>query len=315
MRLLIMGAGAIGSVAGGLMAKAGHAVTLLGRERHMRAIAERGLHITGIWGEHQVSGLRALTSLDGPRPGDFDLILITVKSFDTQRAVAAVAPLVGEDTLVCAYQNGLGNAEIIADAVGWHRTVGARVIFGVVVHEPGRVEVTVIANPTALGVYTQDAPEGRVRAIVAAMDAAGLPTVYTDRIATVLWTKVAYNCALNPMSALLDVPYGALLDTEHTREMMRAIIAELYTVGNAMGVALEPATPEEYIDLLFNRLIPPTAAHYASMRADFLNRHRTEIDALNGAVCRYAAQLGIPCPVNTTLTRLVRAREHALGVR
>ena len=86
MRILIMGAGAIGSVAGGLMAEAGHAVTLLGRERHIRAIAERGLRISGIWGEHHVQGLRALTSLDGLRPGDFDLILIAVKSFDTQRA-------------------------------------------------------------------------------------------------------------------------------------------------------------------------------------------------------------------------------------
>ncbi len=315
MRILVMGAGAIGSVAGGFMAKAGHDVTLIGRENHMRAIAKNGLHITGIWGEHHVTGLRAASTLAGHRPGDFDLILVTVKSFDTQKAVSDIAPLVDENTLVCAYQNGLGNAEIIAEAVGWHRTVGARAIFGVVVNEPGVVEVTVIANPTALGVYTQNAPEGRVRAIVAAMDAAGLPTVYSGKIATVLWGKVAYNCALNPMSALLDVPYGALLDTEHTREMMREIIAELYAVGNAMGVALEPATPEEYIDLLFNHLIPPTAAHYASMRADFLNRHRTEIDALNGAICRYASELNIPCPVNATLTRLVHAREHALGVR
>jgi 2-dehydropantoate 2-reductase len=175
--------------------------------------------------------------------------------------------------------------------------------------------VTVIANPSALGVYAQPGPEDRVRALVAAMDAAGIPTVYSDRIATVLWGKIAYNCALNPLSGLLDVPYGVLAETEHTRAMLREIVTELYAVANAMQVQLEPATAAEYIDLLFDKLIPPTAAHYASMREDFLQKRRTEIDALNGAICRYGESLGVPCPTNTTLTRLVKAREHALGVR
>ena len=315
MRVLVMGAGSMGSVVGGFLAQAGHPVSLVGRERHMAAVREKGLRITGIWGEHHVTSLKTETEVAGLRPGDFDLILITVKSYDTRDAIDAVRGLVDANTLVCSYQNGLGNAEIIADAVGWERAVGARAIFGVWLKEPGCAEVTVIANPTALGVYHDNAPVERVREIAAAMDAAGVPTVYTDRIATVLWAKVAYNCALNPLSALLDVPYGALLDTEHTRETIRDVVTELYDVGNAMGVQLEPETPEAYIGRLFNTLIPPTAAHYASMREDFRQRRRTEIDALNGAICRYGNELGVPCPTNTVLTRLVHAREHALGVR
>lgn len=315
MRLLIMGAGAIGSVVGGFMAKAGHTVTLVGRGPHMAEIRQAGLRITGIWGDHRVAGIEARTTPPEPAAGAYDLILITVKAYDTRGAIEAVKGLVADSTLVCSYQNGLGNAETIAESVGWQRTIGARAIYGVVVKEPGWVDVTVIANPTALGVYSPETPEDRVREIVDAMEAAGLPTVYTDRIATVLWGKVAYNCALNPLSALLDVPYGALLDTEHTREMMREIVHELYAVGMGIGVALEPALPGEYVDLLFNTLIPPTAAHYASMRADFIHKRRTEIEALNGAIVRYAKELGIPCPTNTTLTRLVHAREHALDVR
>ncbi|MCC6486855.1 MAG: 2-dehydropantoate 2-reductase [Candidatus Hydrogenedentes bacterium] len=315
MRILVMGAGAMGSVVGGFMAKAGHEVTLVGRDPHMAAIARDGLRITGIWGEHHVRELVALTDTQGLVAGAFDLILITVKAYNTAEAARAIAPLAGPDTLVCSYQNGLGNAEAIAAEVGWERTIGVRAIYGVVVRQPGLVEVTVIANPTAVGAYHEATPVSRVQEIAAGMDAAGLPTVYTDRIRTVLWGKVAYNCALNPLSALLDVPYGALLDTEHTREILRDIVFELYATGQAMGIELEPASPEAYVRLLFEKLIPPTAAHYASMRADLQHRRRTEIDAMNGAIVRYAGRYGVPCPVNTLLTRLVHAREHALGVR
>jgi len=305
----------MGSVVGGFMAKAGHDVTLVGRDPHMRAVRDNGLSITGIWGEHLVTTLHACTNVAGFNPGDFDLILITVKSYDTQSAVQIIEPLVDSTTLVCSYQNGLGNAELIADAVGWERTIGARAIFGTWLSEPGCAKVTVIANPTALGVYHTDAPAGRVREIVAAMDSAGVPTVYTDKIPTVLWGKVAYNCALNPLSALLDVPYGVLAETDHARQTIREVISELYAVAEAMAVPLEPETAEGYIGLLFDMLIPPTAAHYASMREDFQQKRRTEIDALNGAICRYGEKHGVPCPTNTTLTRLVHAREHALGVR
>jgi 2-dehydropantoate 2-reductase len=316
MRLLVMGAGAMGSAVGGFMAKAGHEVTLVGLDyRHMEHIAEHGLRITGIWGEHQISNLTARTDTARLSAGDFDLILITVKSYHTREAVEEAVPLVSDDTLVCSYQNGLGNAELIADAVGWERTVGARVIFGVRQNEPGSIEITVIANPTALGVYDPAAPADRVKDIAAAMDNAGIPTVYTDEIATVLWGKIAYNSALNPLSALLDVPYGALPESEDSRVIMCEVIHELYAVAEAMDVRLKPESPEGYLDLLFNELIPPTAAHYASMREDFVHGRRTEIDALNGAICRYGEQHNVACPTNTMLTRLVRARERAAGAR
>ena len=314
MRILVMGAGAMGTVAGGFMAKAGHEVTLVGRQSHMKAITEQGLRISGIWGEHHVRNLRALESAQGLEAGRFDLVLVTVKSYDTARALQDILPLLAEDTLVCAYQNGLGNAEIIAKAVGWERTVGARAIYGTRVTEAGAAVVTVIANPTALGVYQGSEAGGRVRDIAAAMDEAGLPTVYTDRIDTVLWAKVAYNCALNPLSAILDVPYGALAETESTRQIIAEVIEELYAVAGAMDVPLEPNTPAAYERFFFDELLPPTAAHYASMREDFQRRRRTEIDALNGAIIRYGQAHGVPCPTNTMLTRLVRAREYALGI-
>jgi len=292
------------------MANAGHSVTLVGRKAHMDAIAKDGLRITGIWGEHLAESLVVRTDLEGLTAGAFDFILVTVKSYDTANAAEAIKPLVDADTLVCSYQNGLGNVELLAEAVGWERSFGARAIYGAWLPEDGQVDVTVIANPTALGTYNPETPAERVRDIAAAMDEAGMPTVYTDSIATVLWSKVAYNCAMNAQSALLDVPYGELLNSEDTRTTMRDVTHELYKVGHALGIHLEPATPEAYIDLLFNELIPPTALHYASMREDFRRRRRTEIDALNGAICRYGKEHGIACPVNERLTRDVRAHEE-----
>ncbi len=309
MRILIMGAGSVGSVVGGFMAEADHDVTLIGRKLHMDAIEAKGLKISGIWGDHEVRGLKTATDLSAIE-GPFDFILMSVKSYDTRSASVAIAPFVGEETLVCSYQNGLGNAETIAEVIGWKHVIDARVIYGVWMPEPGHAEVTVTADATALGGYHNAVPIERVRAIAKAMDDAGIPTHETDSIATYLWNKVAYNCALNPLSALLDVPYGALLDTENTKSMMCEIVTELYAVGQASGVALDPDTAEGYIERLFTYLIPVTAEHYASMREDFRRERRTEIDVLNGAICALGDEHGIPCPTNLTLTRLVRAREH-----
>ena len=314
MRVLIMGAGSVGSVVAGFMAKAGHDLTLIGRKPHMDAIDAKGLKISGIWGEHEVHGLKTATDLSGLE-GPFDFILMSVKSYDTRSASEAIAPFVGEETLVCSYQNGLGNAETIAEVIGWEHVIDARVIYGVWLPEPGHAEVTVTADATALGGYHDAVPIDRIRAIAHAMDEAGIPTRETDSIATYLWSKVAYNCALNPLSALLDAPYGELLDTENTKSLMREIVTELYAIAEAEGIALDPDTAEGYIERLFTFLIPVTAEHYASMREDFRRERRTEIDVLNGAISDLGEKHNIPCPTNLALTRLIRAREHAYLAR
>jgi 2-dehydropantoate 2-reductase len=106
------------------------------------------------------------------------------------------------------------------------------------------------------------------------------------------------------------VPYGRLAELEETRSIMDEVLAEIYSVGGAMGVKLEPATLEGYQRLFYEQLVPPTAVHYASMREDLRHGRRTEIDALNGAIAQYGAARGVPCPANSLLTRLVHARER-----
>jgi len=305
-----MGAGALGSVVGGFMAQAAHRVSLVGRESHMSAIREKGLAISGIWGNHHTTRLRAATSLDDLESHEFDLVLIAVKSYDTQNAVETIRSAVDSRTLICSYQNGLGNAEIIAAKYGWDQCVEARVIFGAWIPEPGSVDITVMAHKTALGVYRDTPHLQRVREVAKAMDDAGVPTEFSERIDSVLWYKLAYNCALNPLSALLDVTYGELLETEDTQAIMEDVIRELYAVGHAKGVALTPPNAEQYIHVFLHELVPSTGGHYASTREDIRNRKRTEIEALNGAICRLGRELNIATPTNDLLTRLIRAREH-----
>lgn len=310
MQVLVMGAGALGTILGGFLARSGHGVTLVGRAAHMEAIAQGGLKVTGIWGEHQITGITTCTTAAEASGGDYDVVFIAVKSYDTAAAIAQVAPLLSGKTLVCSYQNGLGNAETIAAMVGWERVVEAMVIFGVQIPSPGHVDVTVFARPAALGMYREGPPEARVRALAKALDDGGLPTAYSDQIGAELWRKVAYNSALNSLCALLDVPYGKLPELAETRAIMTDIVTELYAVAAARGIAMEPATPAEYMTLFYEKLVPPTAAHYGSTHEDFRLGRRTEIDALNGAIVRFGDEAGVDCPVNRMITRMVKAREQ-----
>ncbi|HEY8491054.1 MAG TPA: ketopantoate reductase family protein [Dehalococcoidia bacterium] len=315
MRFLVMGAGAIGSVFGGLLARAGHQVTLVGRDPHMTAVARHGLRTSGIWGEHHVTGLEAVTS--PPRDGGpYDAVLLTTKAYDTVAALRAAAPALAGGPDVVSLQNGLGNLEAVAEAAGPERTLGGRVIFGAEVVEPGHVVVTVCADDVAVGSPGNRAPADRAARLAAAFAEAGIPASVTDRIESLLWAKLLYNASLNGLSAVLGVPYGALLEQEETRSIMGRLVAEAFAAARAEGVALPWESPEAYRRTLFEELIPATAAHRSSMLQDIARGRRTEIDAINGAVVRVAERHGLDAPANRLVTELVRARERlARGAR
>jgi 2-dehydropantoate 2-reductase len=233
-----------------------------------------------------------------------------VKSWDTRDMTARVAPLLAPDGRVICLQNGLGNLETATEMAGRSRVLGGRVIFGAEVPEPGRVRVTVIADPVLVG-----APDGNDAALDAEarrwaerFSAAGIPSRYTDRLIPELWAKVLYNAALNPLGALLGVPYGRLADDPDTRAIMDEVIDEAFAVARACGVTLAWATAMEYRQVFYGRLVPSTADHRSSMLQDLERARPTEIEAINGYVVRQGASHGVPVPVNATLARLVRAR-------
>ena len=309
MKILIVGAGAVGSVIGGMLAEANHDVSLLGRQSHMAAIVQRGLEIYGVLGKHLVRNMSAYTAAaDVPRQG-FDIILITTKSYDTEQAVREVLQLISPDSMLISVQNGLGNLEVIANAVGMARTLGATIMFGVVMQAPGSVEVTVHHDRLKLGGLGV-MPQEQVESIVQEFTQAGIPSESTPEIMEHIWGKLLYNCCLNPLSALLECNYGELREHQETTDIMSTVIAEIFAVAEGKGVTLMWQEPHEYQRLLIDVLIPNTSAHLSSMLQDIRQGRKTEIDAMNGAIVRLGTELGLNTPTNELLTLLVKAKQR-----
>lgn len=312
MKFLVFGAGSLGSAIGGLLQQAGHDVTLLGRPAHLDAIAAGGLRLDGLWGTHHIHGLR-LASLEEQLDGDdWDVILITVKTYDTAAAVEACRRLVGPQTVVVSIQNGHGNVDLMAAVFGPERVLGARVITGAEL-EPGHVTITGHADALRIGPHHGE-PEQMptARRIAAALKEAGVPAEPTDQFLAYLWAKLIYNCALNPLGALLRKRYGELVAHAPTRRVMSTIIAEAFAVCQAHGIPLFHQQPAEYEKIFDGQMVPATASHYPSMMRDLDRRGRSEIDSMNGAVVRLAAEHGLKVPANELLTAMIKLREQAM---
>lgn len=305
---LVMGAGALGSVFGGLLAEQGRKVSFVGLDDHLKAMQKKGLIIRGLWGEHVIPKVSAYYGTEDISE-TFDVVLLSVKSYHTATVIQSALPFMRDDTCVFSIQNGLGNWESIAEVVGWERTVGARVIFGAEIEEPGVARVTVYADKVLLGSPSGSAPKERIQEVCDDLNRSGVPTGLSDRIESSLWGKVLYNCALNALGAVLNVPYGSLNEAPELRETMRGIINEIFSVARAKGVALPYPGPEEYYRFLLEKQLPPTAAHRSSMLQDLDRGRPTEIDALNGAIARYGRDLQVPVPVNETITAIVKGLE------
>lgn len=314
--ILIAGAGAIGSVIGGMMHAAGHDVTLLGRRAHLEAIARDGLRISGLLGERTVTGMK-LADDPARLARRFGVIICSVKSYDTEVIAAALSEHLADEGVIVSMQNGLGNIEALIDRFGRRRVLGARVIFGAEMLGPGTVNVTVFAQPVAIGpapaLHREDsaALESRAGAIAEMIDSVGIPAVGVADIMPVLWTKILYNVALNPLGAILKLHYGALADDPDLRPIMDRAIEESFAVARALGIALPYANDSEYRKVFYEQLIPATYNHRPTMLHDLHIRGRTEIEALNGKIVELAGRFGLNATTNRMLTQLVRAGERA----
>ncbi len=311
LRFLIFGSGAVGTLLGGLLAKAGHSVVFVGRKWNVEAIRSRGIRISGVWGSHSIPPQPAFEKIEDI-PNDlrlFDFIFLTVKAFDTLRAIEECLPVLQDVTQVISCQNGYGNCQAIAEKIGWNRTLGARIITGVEIPEPGIIQVTVHADAVRLGHYLREYPMSQLQGIALTLREAGIPTEATDQLEQFIWAKILYNAALNPLGALLGVTYGALSEEASTRTIMDRIIREAFAVTAAHGIRLFWETAEEYLQTFYTKMIPPTAAHYPSMLRDLQKGRMTEINALNGAVIQLGREKQIPTPVNDTLVSLIHFRE------
>lgn len=312
MKILVLGAGSLGSVFGGFLAKNGHRVTLFGREHCINPVNNCGLFIEGIWGDHHITNIKGYSSLNKiiqTEGRSFDLTLLTVKSYDTKELINRYLQTFGCAHLTVSLQNGLGNLESIAKILGKDKAIGGRVIFGAELMKPGRVKVTVYADKVILGSLDDSVPFKKVKEIATLFDNAGIPAAATDDIQKALWGKVLYNGTLNALSCLLEVNYGKLMENAHTKSLIQDIIREFFALTQKKGLEIDWNSAEEYTKELFEHLIPATSDHFSSMLQDIRSGKKTEIDSINGKVLAMADNRNIDLPVNRVLTALVKAKK------
>ena len=301
METVVFGAGSLGSLVGGLLAR-DHDVTLVAREEHARAVRESGLRIAGEF-ERTV---RPTAIADG-RDLEADLAIVTVKSFDTEAAAETLAT--GSFDAVCSLQNGMGNEETLAARLGDSASVLAgTATYGAVLREPGVVACTGVGD-IVLG-PRDGGSSALADRVGAAFDAAGLETTVASDMPRRLWEKVAVNAGINAITALTATENGAVLEAPAT-ELARAATRETARVARASDVRLSNRAALAALE----RVATETAANTSSMRQDVLAGRRTEIDAINGYVVDRATELGFEVPTNRTLTALVRTWERGQGLR
>jgi 2-dehydropantoate 2-reductase len=296
MKFLIFGAGAMGSLIGGLLSTR-HDVTLVARKPHVDAIRTNGLSIRG---RTQLTARpRAVERAEEAVAPE--VVVITVKSYDTEDALQHLRPFWRSATFL-SLQNGLGNVEKLA--AGAQHVLGGVTYQGVTFVGPGVVNHAGVGD-TILGPYV-GASLAAAHGIAHALVESGLATTVTGDVEPVLWTKAVVNACFNPLTGLLRVRSGAVAKSDHLMECCRMIVEEAAQVARACGTPID-------VDALMERVRAvshATAENRSSMLQDLERGRRTEIDAINGWISRLGAERRIPTPVNRALTVLVKAAEE-----
>jgi 2-dehydropantoate 2-reductase len=293
MKIAVMGAGAVGCYYGGMLARAGHPVVLIGRPQHVEAVRRDGLFMDTQTFQAHVP-LQASTeagALQGAK-----LVLCCVKSTDTETAAADMKPHLAPDALVLSLQNGVDNAERLRALLG--REVAPAVVY----------VATEMAGPGHLRHHGRGelviGPGAGSDELAQLFAAAGVPVRISDNVAGELWVKLILNCAYNALSAITQLPYGRLVQGDGVEGVMRDVVQECLAVAQGVGVNV-PGDIWAAVRLIA-RTMP---GQFSSTAQDLARGKRSEIDHLNGHVVRRGEALGIATPANRVLHTLVKLLE------
>lgn len=298
-RVAVVGAGAVGCYFGGMLGRAGIPVTLIGRQAHVDAIQRDGLFLERSDFQEYI---RVDASTDVAAIRSATIVFVCVKTIDTERCAAEIAPHLAPEALVVSLQNGVDNAERMSLAAGV-QSLPTVVYVACAMTGPGRVK------HHGRGDLVLDGRSGAAARIQRLFESAGVPSRISENIARELWTKLVMNCAYNAISALTHSLYRFIIEGPDTRELMKALIKEVAAVAAASGVMLPDAG--ELTDAAL-KLGNSMAMATSSTEQDISLGRPTEIDSLNGYVVRKGREVGVPTPVNETLHALVKLKEETL---
>ncbi len=302
LRVAVLGAGAVGCYYGGMLARAGHAVTLIGRPLHVDVFRSSGLHFQGLTFDEQV---KVSASTEARAVEGAQLVLFCVKSTDTESAAGEIAPWLAPGSMMLNLQNGVDNTERIAALVRVP-IYPAAVYVATEMAGPGHLKHNgrgdlVIGAPGGVATTSEAAQLDTLRA---AFVDAGVPVTVSDNVAGALWGKLVVNCAYNAISAIGQMPYGRMIASPGVRDVMTEVVGEVLAVADARGVRMAPDTLEKVLALAGSM-----TGQYSSTAQDLARRRRTEIDHLNGYVVRQGVALGVAVPTNRALHALVKLIE------
>jgi 2-dehydropantoate 2-reductase len=310
MRVLIYGAGAVGLGLASCLLKSQAEVCFVARADTAHALRQGGLNRSGIFGRFHAepNSVAAYQSLDEIRNGVFDFILVCTKSFDSAAAAEDLSRhpgLFGQHTKIVLCQNGWGNAEKFTGHFPKERIYSARVITGFTRRRPNEVEITVHADAIHIGsLFGCDV--ACMGPLAKAIAEGGIPCVTVPDIEKDLWAKMLYNCALNPLGAILDVPYGALAENPHSRGLMNHIIEEVFAVMSAAGFHTHWQSADGFLKVFYDKLVPDTASHKSSTLQDIAAGKKTEIDALSGEVLVLADKHRVEVPYCRSVYAIIK---------
>jgi 2-dehydropantoate 2-reductase len=294
LKVAVMGAGAVGCYFGGMLARAGHDVTLIARPQHVESIRRDGLRMETKAFDERV---RLQASADPDAVRGASLVLFSVKSTDTEAAGAQIKPHLAADALVLCLQNGVDNADRLRTVLPAHQVAAAVVYVATEMAGPGHVKHhgrgELVIEPSAAG-------ERAAQALIGA----GVPAEISSNVRGALWLKLIINCAYNAVSAIAQQPYGRNVQGEGIRDVMRDVVDECLAVAKAEGVDV----PGD-VHATVAGLVESMPTQMSSTAQDLARGKRTEIDHLNGLVVRRGEALGIATPANRVLWALVRLLE------
>jgi len=302
MHLLILGAGALGTLLGARLSKTDARVSLLSTNTdHIQAIRQGGLVVEELDGSTQHYAVPAYDDTRSIEAAP-DLVLVAVKTYSIEEAVAGIFEHCRPDTLFLTLQNGIGNRERIAHLVGKESVLVGTTAQGSTFVAPGRVRHGG-NGPTFMG-EPQGPPTPRIKAVVELFHRAGFKAEARDRMEQLIWEKLHVNVGINAITALTGIRNGFIAATAVARELCRAAVEEAMLVARTKGFEISEDMVERVL-----AIAQATSRNRSSMGQDVDYRKRTEIDAINGAIVAFGEQAHIPTPVNRTLTQLVKILE------
>jgi len=298
----------MGCLVGGFLAKSGQNVFFLDKDSgRARNIGRQGIRVEGVSGEFCVKGIKIAT--EAKSIGRSELIIITTKSYDTEEAIKLSRPLIDGRSRIMTLQNGLGNIETINRYIPRAQIIAGVTAEGATLLAPGRIRhagrgETIIG---AVSGYRNPEAVDKLKEIADIFNRAGFGTKITHDIIGLIWLKLIVNVGINSLTAITRLNNGRLVEFEGTREIMQAVVKEAVAVARKKKIKLTYSHPLEKVESVCRA----TAANVSSMLQDISRKKRTEIDFINGAIVREGKKLGIPTPVNSALTGLVKTIESS----